>query len=158
MKTMTVSLLAALILAGCASVPTGPSVMVLPAPGKTFDQFNLEDVRCRQWAAQQVGSTPQESANRAMAKSSAVGTAVGAGAGAVLGAVTGHAGTGAAIGAGGGLLMGSAAGSGASESTGAVAQRQYDIAYQQCMYAYGNQIPGVIQAPRNVAPPPPPPR
>jgi hypothetical protein len=132
--------------------------MVLPAPGKTFDQFNMEDLRCRQWAAQQIGATPQEKANRSMAKSSAVGTALGAGMGAAIGAATGHPGTGAAIGAGGGLLMGSASGGSASESSGQMAQRQYDIAYQQCMYTYGNQIPGVISAPARppaFAPPPP---
>ncbi|MBJ6725985.1 YMGG-like glycine zipper-containing protein [Geomesophilobacter sediminis] len=158
MQIIAVPLLAAVLLAGCASRPTGPSVMVLPAPGKSFDQFNLEDARCRQWAAQQVGISPQEKANRAMARSSAVGTAVGAGVGAVLGAVTGHPGTGAALGAGGGLLVGSASGSEAAESSGNQAQRQFDIAYQQCMYSYGNQIPGVLPANLTPAPPPPPPR
>jgi hypothetical protein len=34
-------------------------------------------------------------------------------------------------------------------------QRRYDIAYQQCMYAKGNQLPG--QAVRQNIPPPPPP-
>jgi hypothetical protein len=36
-------------------------------------------------------------------------------------------------------------------------QRQYDIAYQQCMYAKGHVIPGA-PAPRGTAAPPPPPR
>jgi hypothetical protein len=37
-------------------------------------------------------------------------------------------------------------------------QWRYDIAYQQCMYAKGNQIPAVVRAPqsRYTAPPPPP--
>ncbi|HQP55162.1 MAG TPA: hypothetical protein PLN83_03555, partial [Syntrophorhabdus sp.] len=38
-------------------------------------------------------------------------------------------------------------------------QRQYDIAYSQCMYAKGNQVPGVVkrQPQADVPPPPPPP-
>ena len=42
-------------------------------------------------------------------------------------------------------------------------QRRYDIAYQQCMYAKGHQIPMAAryaprqQAPQHAAPPPPPP-
>jgi hypothetical protein len=40
-------------------------------------------------------------------------------------------------------------------------QRRYDNAYQQCMYAKGNQIPAVEQEPhqrsRYMPPPPPPP-
>src|SRR5262249_58117759 len=36
----------AALLAGCASAPTGPSVMVLPGYGKSFEQFNTDDVAC----------------------------------------------------------------------------------------------------------------
>lgn len=37
------------------------------------------------------------------------------------------------------------------------AQRRYDVAYQQCMYAKGNQIPGMRAAtPYRYLPPPPP--
>ena len=83
-------LLGVLALSGCATVPTGPSVMVLPAQGKPFEAFQADDSVCRQWAAQQAGAGPSE-------------TAYGA---------------------------------------GWEVQRQYDIAYQQCMYAKGNQLPG----------------
>ena len=41
-----------------ATVPTGPSVMVLPGAGKPFDQFQLDDVVCRQYAQQQIGVAP----------------------------------------------------------------------------------------------------
>lgn len=148
-----------LMLGGCSTMPKGPSVMVLPGPDKSFQQFNADDVTCRQWAAGRVGTSPQESATRSTAKSAGVGTALGAGLGAAIGAASGHAGSGAAIGAGSGLLLGTASGAGAGESSGQQAQRQYDIAYQQCMYANGNQIPGVIPAQRpvkNPLPPPPP--
>ncbi len=42
---------------GCATVPSGPSVLVLPGPGKTFEQFQADDAFCRQWAGQQAATT-----------------------------------------------------------------------------------------------------
>ncbi len=108
---------AVVALGGCATLPTGPSVMVLPAPGKSFEQFQAEDAVCRQWAAQQVGP-PGAPATQKTAVGAAVGTAIGAGLGAGLGALAGHAGTGAAIGAGTGLLTGAAAGANADQAAG----------------------------------------
>lgn len=75
----------AAVIGGCASAPTGPSVMVLPGTGKTMDQFQAEDGRCRQVAAGELQHVPQGSVP---------------------------------------------------------AQQRYDMAYMQCMYAAGNQIPG----------------
>ena len=152
-----ISIMALLAISGCATLPTGPSVKVLPAPGKTFEQFQTEDMICRQWAGQQLGTSPQEVANQNTATGAVVGTAIGAGLGAAIGAASGHAGTGAAIGAGSGLLIGSSAGSDSGRYYGYEAQRRYDIAYMQCMYAKGNQVPGVvIRRTRGIAPPPPP--
>ena len=75
---------AAVVLAGCASAPTGPSVMVLPGSGKTMEQFQGDDARCRQVAAGEL----------------------------------------------------------AAVASGNVSdQQRYDMAYMQCMYAQGNQIP-----------------
>ena len=73
-----VSVGAALVVAACASIPTGPNVLVLPGNGKSFEQFQTDDAVCRQWSAQQTGTSVQV---------------------------------------------------------------RYDIAYAQCMYAKGNQIP-----------------
>ena len=142
---------------GCATIPSGPSVMALPAPGKSFEQFQMDDYVCRQWAAQRIGQSPQETADQSAVKSAAVGTVVGAALGAVIGAAAGHAGTGAAIGAGSGLVVGTAAGANAGEASGWRAQHIYDMAYTQCMYAKGNQVPGVTQTRRYRRPPPPPP-
>jgi hypothetical protein len=136
--------LAAVVLGGCVTAPTGPSVLVLPAPGKTFERFQTDDMICRQWAAQQSGSSAQEMANRNTASGAAVGTIIGAGAGALLGGASGHAGEGAAIGAGSGLLIGAASGSSAGQAYGWEVQQRYDNAYVQCMYAKGNQIPGRV--------------
>jgi hypothetical protein len=69
---------------------------------------------------------------------------LGAGAGALLGAATGNVGKGAAIGAGAGLLFGTASGANAGQEYGWEAQKRYDYAYVQCMYAKGNQVPGQV--------------
>lgn len=96
--------LAAVVIGGCAPTPVGPTVMVLPGPGKSLEQFRTDDADCRPWASQQVG--------------------------------TSHDGYG-------------------------TAQWRYDIAYQQCMYAKGNQISGGrVRDTTPLAPPPssPPPK
>jgi Glycine-zipper domain len=144
---------ALLLVSGCVTMPTGPTVMVLPGPGKPFEQFQVEDMTCRHWAEQQIGMAPQEVANQNTATGAVVGTAIGAGAGALLGAASGHAGAGAAIGAGSGLLVGTAAGANAGQVSGYEAQRRYDHAYVQCMYAKGNQVPGQQRRYRRVPPP-----
>ncbi len=132
---------------GCATLPAGPSVHVMPGPGKTFEQFQTDDAACRQWANQQIGQSPQEIANQNTAVGAAVGTAAGAVLGAAIGAAGGHAGTGAAIGAGSGLVAGAATGAGAGQVYGMEAQRRYDIAYEQCMSAKGNQTAEVEPGP-----------
>jgi hypothetical protein len=146
---------------GCATAPRGPSITVLPGSGKTFEQFQADDAACRQWADQHMGESPQETMNQNTVTGAAVGTAAGAVLGAVIGSASGHAGTGAAIGAGSGLLVGTAAGANAGQAYGMEAQRRYDIAYQQCMYAKGNQVQGTQQGPpapvAEATPPPPPP-
>ena len=34
------------LLSACATVPTGPSVMVLPGSGRSFPQFQTDDANC----------------------------------------------------------------------------------------------------------------
>lgn len=157
-KMMTLwPLLALLMLGGCATMPTGPSVRVLPTPGKPFEEFMAEDAQCRRWAEQQLGMNAQDTANRNTAQSAVVGTAIGAGVGAALGAVGGNAGAGAAIGGGTGLLFGSASGAESGRVYGYEAQRRYDNTYVQCMYSKGNQVPGTVRkGPRTRYTPPPP--
>jgi uncharacterized protein YcfJ len=148
----------AVVLGGCATVPTGPSVMVLPAPGKPFEEFQVDESACRQWASQQIVAPPGSPINQNTAAGAAIGTLVGAGLGAAFGAAAGNPAAGAAIGAGTGLLGGAAVGSNADWASGWETQRRYDNAYQQCMYSKGNQIPGVVrQARRQYRTPPPPP-
>jgi len=143
----------------CASIPTGPTVMVLPGQGKPFEQFQAEDGLCRQWAAQEAGITPEQIANQPVVTGAAVGTVLGAGLGAAIGAASGNPGIGAAIGAGSGLLVGTGIGYGESAAAVGSVQWRYDIAFEQCMYAKGNQIPVNVAPYRTTAstPPPPPP-
>ncbi len=126
-----------LLVAACTTVPTGPGVMVLPGTGKSFDRFRADDIDCRNYALASIGGvTPGETAQQAGVGSAVVGTVVGAAAGAAIG---GHEGAG--VGAGTGLLVGSLAGTSAAQASGYEAQRRYDAAYIQCMYARGHQVP-----------------
>lgn len=151
--------IAAATLAGCAVVPTGPSLMALPGTGKSFDQFRRDDFNCRQYASGQNGGLDTATAaNNSAIGSAVLGTAIGAAAGAAFGGSSG-----AAIGAGAGLLTGSAVGMGNAQSSAYVTQSRYDQAYVQCMYAAGNRVPvrgDMMMPPQPVqryAPPPPPP-
>ncbi|HZW86679.1 MAG TPA: hypothetical protein VFF41_04365 [Gallionella sp.] len=138
-----------IVLAGCATnVPVGPRVAVMPAAGKPFDQFVNEEHVCRQYAEQSTGLPPNDVATKNEVGSAAAGVAIGTVAGALLGGD--H--NGAAAGAGLGLIAGSAGGANQAERASRDAQRRYDIAYEQCMYAKGNQVPGYA-AQRRIAPP-----
>lgn len=142
------------ILAGCVSLPSSPTVAVMPAPGKPFDLFVTEENVCRQYAAQQAGRSPSQVTSESVGTGAAAGTVLGAATGAALGALSGRPALGAGAGAGTGLLFGTAVGAGSGQETSWQLQRRYDIAYSQCMYAKGNQVPGF---PVSAAPPPPPP-
>ncbi len=126
-----------LTVTACASLPSGPSVMVLPGSGASFDQFRVDDANCQQFAMWQIGgTTPNQAAIDSSITSAAVGTALGAATGAAIGG-----GSGAAIGAGAGLAAGGIAGSGAASNSYYTNQRQYDVAYIQCMYSKGHRVP-----------------
>lgn len=125
-----------LLLAACASVPSGPSMLVLPGTGRSFEQFQIDDGSCRQYASAQIGGSAEQAAADSTARSAVLGTAVGAVAGAAIGGSRG-----AGVGAGTGLLFGTAAGAGAGASSGYGAQRRYDNGYIQCMYAKGHRVP-----------------
>ena len=163
-KPVLLGAFSALLLGACATLPSGPSVMVLPGAQKTFEHFRADDALCQFYARQAVGGqTPTQTAMDSGTASAVAGTAVGAAAGALIGAAAGEPAGGAAIGAGSGLLLGSAAGTGAYESSAYALQNRYDITYLQCMYAKGNQVPvpaayrDALSLPNSGAPPPAPP-
>lgn len=151
---------ALVVLAGCATQrPTGPTVSVMPAPGKPFDVFTVEDQQCRQYASQVIASESGDNTSGDFVGSAAAGTAIGAVAGKLIGGDQG-----ASVGAGMGFLAGSSQGANQAEYSTRSAQWRYDNAYKQCMYAKGNQVPGyqyqpqVAPPPPNYPPPPPPPQ
>ena len=164
MSRYSIVILAIVILAatGCASLPTGPSVMVLPGTGLSFEQFRNDDAICQQYASFQVGGTTVNQAGiNSGVTSAAVGTALGAAAGAAIGG-----GSGAAIGAGSGLVAGSLVGTGIASNSMYGVQQRFDVAYIQCMYAKGHQVPvsgqfsgssapQAAKASGNIPPPPP---
>lgn len=154
-------LFAALLLGACTTMPSGPSTLVLPGTGKSFDQFRLDDFECRQFAQGQLGgTTPASASDDSGVRSAIVGTLLGAVAGA---AINGN--HGAAVGAGTGLAIGGLSGAGAAHSSAYGVQQRYDFGYQQCMYAKGHRVPvaasRLMTESRQVqgypAPPPPPP-
>jgi hypothetical protein len=158
----TALLVPIVFLAGCAAAPTGPSVMVLPGSGKSFDQFRFDDNECKQFASGQVGTTAEQAQMDSGAKSAVAGAAIGALAGAAIGR-SGHA---TVAGAGLGGAGGAIAGTGTGSSSARTVQQRYDNGYQQCMYAKGHQIPmagrydgynrSAAPRPSTVPPPPPP--
>jgi hypothetical protein len=170
-KSWLLPIVAGVSLAGCMRVPTGPNVMVLPGAGKDFAQFTVDDDVCRQWAARQIGPTANRAANDTAVTGAAIGTVLGGAAGAALGAASGNPATGAAVGAGVGLFGGSLMGAGEAENVRWTMQRRYDVAYMQCMYSKGNQVPvprgsrprtgwpatppPMRAAPEDIPPPPP---
>jgi hypothetical protein len=151
MRNITIVALAlgSLMLAGCATTPPGPTVRVMPGPYKPFEVFQRDQFECTRYAEDMVAGNAENANNRA------IGAAIiGAGLGLALGAATGD-GDAATAGLVAGGAVGTAVGAAGSDNENYSIQRRYDIAYSQCMYAKGNQVPGFAR-PRAVPPPPPP--
>lgn len=133
----------ALALGGCAVAPTAPSVMVLPGSQKSPDQFQADAGACQQQAQVLLANDAQAANNQAMT-SAAIGTVVGTAAGALIGQGSYNPSAAAGWGAGTGLLIGSTVGGGNSQFSSYSLQQRFDIAYMQCMYLRGNQVPGQV--------------
>ena len=144
------------MITACTTLPSGPSVVVMPGTGITFDQFRENDLLCREYAhAQSGGKTPEQAATESFQKSALTGALLGTAFGAAVGGAEG-----AAIGAASGALVGSAAGSNTGHVSAGAVQQRYDTAFIQCMYAKGNRVPVSGQLTEasmpNPYPPPPP--
>ncbi|MGE0226358.1 MAG: YMGG-like glycine zipper-containing protein [Acetobacteraceae bacterium] len=137
-----------LLLSACAQTPMGPSVAVMPAPGKPFDVFQADQALCKDYAEGQVAGGAERETTRQLG-TAALTTVLGAGLGAAIGG-----GRGAAIGAASGALGGAAIGGYQGSHANMSLQQRYDVAYSQCMYSRGNQVPGFV--PQAAAPYPPP--
>jgi uncharacterized protein YcfJ len=130
-----------LVLVSCASTPMGPTVRAMPSQGKPFENFQIDQNSCKQYAADQVRGQADE-ANSTGLLEGIGGTVLGAGLGAAIGG-----GQGAAIGAGAGALGGTAVGASTSSNQQRGIQKQYNDAYVQCMVAKGNQIEQPVYMP-----------
>ena len=128
-----------LLLNACATEPMGPTIPVMPAPGKPFEAFQSDQAVCKQFASGQVQGGAQQ-ANNQQVGTAVIGTLLGAGLGAAVGG-----GRGAAIGAGAGAIGGTAVGAGPAAQANYSLQQRYDLAYSQCMYSArqsGSGLPG----------------
>src|SRR5262249_34312496 len=141
MRPQAILISVLVILTGCAGVPLGPSVAVMPAPGNPCGFFVSEEPICRHYAEQQVGISPQQATQNSTATGAVACTALGAAAGGAIGAAFGAPGPGAAVGAGTGLLGGSAV----DWNNGYVAtwtiQPPYDISSPHLLYPNPHPIP-----------------
>jgi hypothetical protein len=54
LAAQSIGFMALALLAACASLPTGPSVAVIPGAGKSNEQFNSDNDECRQYAEYQT--------------------------------------------------------------------------------------------------------
>ncbi len=123
-----------ILLAACVTTPTGPHVAVMPAKGKTLDQFKADDQICKDYAQAQIGDELEKSSAMNTLMDMAIGGAVGALGGQAIGHNTRGTLTGASI----GMAAGLAAGAYQANKAGDDAQIQYDNAYQQCMVTKGH--------------------
>ena len=146
------SLAGAVLVQGCATVPLGPTVQVLPGRGKSFEAFQVDNSICTQYAASAVQGQA-ERANGQAVGGAVLGTLLGAGLGAAVGG-----GRGAGIGAASGAALGTGIGASGSANTQGGIQGQYDNAYVACQVSKGNRVPQapvfVQQAPVLVQPAP----
>jgi len=133
----TCVVVSAFVLSACAQTPMGPTVQVMPGPGKTLDAFQADQATCRQFAEQAVAGQAQNANVRGVG-AAALTTALGAGLGAAIGG-----GRGAGIGAASGALGGGALGAATSANAQGSIQDQYNNAFAQCMFTQGNTVPGM---------------
>jgi hypothetical protein len=57
-----------LLIAGCAQTPMGPTVQVMPGPGKTLDAFQADQFTCKQFAENSVAGQAQDANNARSAR------------------------------------------------------------------------------------------
>jgi outer membrane lipoprotein SlyB len=128
-------------LGACVMPPTIPTIPVAPGPNKNFEAFSADQAFCQQYATAQTAPQAYATTNQAVG-TAILTTALGAALGGAIGG--GHA---AGIGAASGAAFGMVVGAGGSGFAQMSLQQQFDIMYGQCMYAYGNQVPGFSPPP-----------
>ena len=156
MKVRTFFLfLLVIALAGCATGPTGPTVSVIPAPGKPFEVFQAEDAGCRQWAEQQInGMNPAQTANQKDCRRCSNRHGRGRGPRRARRVCLGTRRSRSSHRRSDGPRRWCGCGQQCGRSLRIALQRRYNTAYTQCMYSKGNQVPGAYR-PVSATPPPP---
>jgi uncharacterized protein YcfJ len=143
------------LLGACAEQPPGPTVPVMPGANKSFAAFQQDEATCEQYAGDNVAGRVKQENDRQTTGTvigAVLGTAIGAAAGNTKGAIIG--------GVAGGAIGNAETGPGYGQHG---IQRQYNIAYAQCMTSHGNQVerpryagpPGYGPPPGYYGPPPP---
>ena len=128
------ALLFTILLAGCVTAPAGPHVAVMPAKGKSLEQFKADDQTCKAYAQAQIGDDLEKNSAMNTLMDMAIGGAVGA----LGGQAVGHNTKGTVAGAGIGMAAGLAAGAYQANKASDDAQIRYDNAYQECMHTKGH--------------------
>lgn len=146
---LAATLAVCLTLTACAG-RMAPTVAIMPAPSKPFEVFQQDQALCQTYANNLLAPLVQQ-ANAQAVGVALISTALGAALGAAVGG-----GQGAGIGAASGAIFGTSSGVLSSQFAGMTLQQQFDIAFAQCMYSKGDQVPG-FQPNVYVLPPPPPP-
>lgn len=138
MRNVTSGIVAAamsLSLLGCVEQPLGPTVPVMPGRDKSMAAFDEDRYYCEDYARDRVAGRV-DAANDRIAKRTVIGALLGA----ALGAAVGNPrGTGAVIGGSAGAAIGATTAHPERGQYGA--QREYDLAYAQCMDYRGDEVP-----------------
>ncbi len=140
-----------LTLEGCVTQPMGPTVPVMPGEHRSFSQFQDDQNICERYAEDRVAGRIDR-ANDEIARNTVIGAALGAALGAAVGDTRG-----AIVGGTAGAAIGSSSTRPGDKQYST--QREYNIAYAQCMKHRGNEIGYGNRRRYNDGgyPPPPPP-
>jgi outer membrane lipoprotein SlyB len=136
------------MLAACAQ-PIGPTVQVLPPPGKSFEAFQADQRDCSIYTNAQIRPMVDRAATAELG-TAMIGTALGAGLGAAIGG-----GRGAGIGAASGAIVGTATGGDQNTQAQSRIQVFYDNTFAACMVSRGDVLPAAPQPAQIVIMPPP---
>lgn len=123
---------------GCVPTVTAPTVAVTPGPGKSPSDFAVDNSACAAQANQQIAEA-RTAANGQIAGTALLNAALGASNSAAAGATKSAVAANAAAGA----VTAAIASEQAAQAT---LQRQFDIAYSECVYAKGDIVPGFATA------------
>jgi hypothetical protein len=128
------------LLTACVTPPMGPMIPVRPGDGKSMQEFGQDDDYCQGYANDKVAGRVNK-ANDEAVRRGLIGTIIGAAIGGAVGNTRG-----AVIGGTAGAVVGSNTDHGYSQ---AGVQREYDMAYAQCMASRGNDVPGWYEHPHH---------